>query len=184
MEQIFKYNNAQVRMVMNETGEPWFVAVDVCDILEYQNPQNIIKTLLDEDERRLTDITDRSGQKRRVWAISEAGLFSLVLTSTKPEAKPFKRWITHDVIPSIRKAGFYATDKVTFKLSELQDFRKRIAEKNSELEKAREAVKRAKQEVDELDKQFWKIFNTDPNQLKLFSHQEMEAVKKREVTNG
>lgn len=59
MEKIFSYNNAQVRTISNETGEAWFVAVDVCDILDYQNPQNIIKTLLDEDERRLTDITDR-----------------------------------------------------------------------------------------------------------------------------
>lgn len=185
MEQIFKYQDAQVRTLSDETGEIWFSGADVCTILGYAMPSNVIKQNLDDDERKLTNLRDGSGQSRRSWIINEFGLYSLVLTSTMPEAKKFKRWIIHEVLPSIRKAGFYATDSVSFKLSELQEHKKRIQQKQIELFKAKEAVKQVKAEIEELESCFWDVFNTDPNQLKLFSREEMEGKKlEKEVTNG
>lgn len=178
MEKVFKYRNQSlIRTVYSENGEIWFVGVDVCETLEYQNPQNIIKTILDEDERKLTDITDRSGQKRKVWVISESGLYSLVITSTKPEAKQFKKWITHEVLPSIRKAGIYSTDVVQAKQVRLQDVRDLMARKKIELENAKGAVNTIKDQIKELENEFWEVFNTDPKQLKLFSPEQMEQLR-------
>ncbi len=88
-------------------GEPWFVAKDVCDALEIGNPSKALMAL-DEDEKGVTT-SNTLGGEQQMLTISEAGLYSLVLRSRKPEAKAFKRWVTHDVLPSIRKHGMYAT---------------------------------------------------------------------------
>ena len=93
----------QVRTVEKE-GEPWFVAVDVCRALEHSNV-SVALDRLDEDERSKFNL----GRQGDTWCVNEPGLYSLVLGSRKPEAKAFKRWITHDVIPSIRKHGAYMT---------------------------------------------------------------------------
>lgn len=96
-----------LRVVMGEDGEPWFVARDVAQILELGNPRTSL-ALLDEDERGLHTV-DTPGGKQEMSIVSEAGLYSLILRSRKPEAKPFKRWITHEVLPAIRKHGGYLT---------------------------------------------------------------------------
>lgn len=83
-------------------GEPWFVAVDVCHALDIGNPSDALNRL-DDDERTLVSIEGASNGK----PVNEPGLYSLVLGSRKPEAKAFKRWITHEVIPAIRKTGGY-----------------------------------------------------------------------------
>lgn len=88
-------------------GEPWFVAKDVCDALELNRVQDSTR-YLDDDEKGMCLVNTPSGEQNMV-TISEAGLYSLVLRSRKPEAKAFKRWVTHDVLPSIRKHGMYAT---------------------------------------------------------------------------
>jgi len=88
----------------------WFAGVDVCNILEYADPKQAIKKL-DEDERKLAYLNGISGQGKRTWMTNELGLYSLILTSKKPEAKAFKRWVTHDVLPSIRKAGIFTTQQ-------------------------------------------------------------------------
>lgn len=98
------FNNeefGEVRTVM-VSGEPWFVAVDVCKALELSNP-TVAVSRLDEDERSKFNL----GRQGEGTIINEAGLYSLILGSRKPEAKAFKRWITHDVIPAIRKTGGY-----------------------------------------------------------------------------
>ncbi|MBR2308191.1 MAG: hypothetical protein IKA48_13510 [Fibrobacter sp.] len=102
----------QVRVIERD-GEPWFVASDICKCLDISNSRDAVSRL-DDDEKANVGITDirESGvdievPNRGICIISEAGLYSLVLTSRKPEAKLFKRWITHDVIPSIRKTGAY-----------------------------------------------------------------------------
>lgn len=97
----------QVRVV-EHNGEPWFVTNDVCKALEITNPRNVIARL-DEDEKGVHSM-DTLGGKQTMTTINEPGLYTLVLNSRKPEAKTFKRWITHDVIPSIRKHGAYMTD--------------------------------------------------------------------------
>lgn len=86
-------------------GEPWFVAADVCHALDIGNPSDALNRL-DDDERTLVSIEGASNGKP-VNGVNEPGLYSLVLGSRKPEAKAFKRWITHDVIPAIRKTGGY-----------------------------------------------------------------------------
>lgn len=98
------FNNeefGEVRTVM-VSDEPWFVAADVCKALELSNP-TVAVSRLDEDERAKFNL----GRQGEGIIVNEAGLYSLILGSRKPEAKVFKRWITHDVIPAIRKTGGY-----------------------------------------------------------------------------
>ena len=94
-----------VRAVTLE-GEPWFVAADVCRVLGLGNSSQAISKL-DDDEKSGVIISDPHGREQETRCINEPGLYALVLSSRKPEAKAFKRWITHEVIPSIRKTGGY-----------------------------------------------------------------------------
>lgn len=101
--QMFNFEKHKVR-VISKNDEPWFVAKDVCDVLEIRNTSQALQRL-DEDERSMFNI----GRQGETNIINESGLYSLVLASRKPEAKQFKRWVTHEVIPSIRKYGAYMT---------------------------------------------------------------------------
>lgn len=87
-------------------GEIWFVAKDVCDALEIKNSRDAL-TRLDTDEKNTVVLTDGIGNPNKS-VVNEYGLYTLVLSSRKPEAKTFKRWVTHDVLPSIRKTGQYS----------------------------------------------------------------------------
>ena len=89
-------------------GEPWFVAKDVCDALEIENSRDAVARL-DTDEKNTVVLTDGTPGNPNKAIVSESGLYSLVLGSRKPQAHAFKRWVTHDVIPSIRKHGAYMT---------------------------------------------------------------------------
>ena len=104
MEEMQVFQNEQfgaVRTVIRE-GQPWFVAADVCNVLDLSNP-TIAVSRLDEDERAKFNL----GRQGDATIVNEPGLYALVLGSRKPEAKAFKRWITHEVIPAIRKTGAY-----------------------------------------------------------------------------
>ena len=94
----------QVRTV-EQNGEPWFVAADVCRALGLGNSRMAVSKL-DEDEKGVSSI-DTLGGEQKLGIVNEPGLYTLVLSSRKPEAKAFKRWITHEVIPAIRKTGGY-----------------------------------------------------------------------------
>lgn len=100
--QQFYFNNAALRTLTDEAGEPWFVAKDVCDILEISNPSDALKRL-DDDERSRFNL----GRQGETNIVNEAGLYVLVLGSRKPEAHEFKRLVTHEVLPQIRKTGGY-----------------------------------------------------------------------------
>lgn len=102
---IFNYNGKQVRTVQMSSGDVGFVAKDVCDILEIDHTQT---RRLDDDEKGL-HLTQTPGGEQEMLCVTESGLYSLVLGSRKPEAKAFKRWVTHDVLPAIRKHGGYLT---------------------------------------------------------------------------
>lgn len=102
--QVFKNPEFGEIRVIEKDGEPWFVAVDVCDILGLSNP-TIAVSRLDNDERAKFNL----GRQGDATIVNEPGLYTLILGSRKPEAKAFKRWITHEVIPSIRKYGAYMT---------------------------------------------------------------------------
>lgn len=95
----------QLRVIQDESGEPWFVAKDVCDALGLGRQQDSTR-YLDDDEKGECLVNTPSGNQRMV-TVSEAGLYSLVMRSRKPEAKEFRRWVTHEVIPSIRRTGGY-----------------------------------------------------------------------------
>lgn len=107
--QIFKNNQfGNVRIVMKDQ-EPWFVAKDVCNCLEINNSRQAL-IRLDDDEKSSVILNDGTPGNPEKSIVNEYGLYSLVLSSRKPEAKEFKRWITHDVIPQIRKTGQYIAD--------------------------------------------------------------------------
>jgi prophage antirepressor-like protein len=103
---IFEYQEHPVRVEMID-DEPWFVAKDVCDVLGLENSRQAI-VRLDEDERNTVITNDGNRGNPRVSVISESGVYSLIFTSRKPEAKEFKRWVTHEVLPAIRKTGGYS----------------------------------------------------------------------------
>lgn len=103
---IFQYAGQQVRTVIVD-GDPWFVATDVAVILDLGNPRSSL-ALLDEDEKGVHTV-DTLGGAQSVTTINEPGLYSLILRSRKAEAKAFKRWITHDVLPQIRRTGQFGS---------------------------------------------------------------------------
>ena len=104
--QVFENNDFGQIRVIERDGEPWFVAADVCNVLDLSNP-TIAVSRLDEDERAKFNL----GRQGDATIVNEPGLYTLVPGSRKPEAKAFKRWITHEVIPTIRKTGAYSTRK-------------------------------------------------------------------------
>lgn len=105
-----------VRTVM-QNGEPWFVLKDACAALNINN-HKMAAQRLDKDEVSHADLIDTIGRTQKTTIINESGLYSLTLRSDKPEAKEFKRWITHDVIPDIRKHGMYMTDNMITKVQQ------------------------------------------------------------------
>lgn len=94
--------------VIEKEGNPWFIAKDICSALGLTQVSRAIQKL-DEDEVTSSKVIDSLGREQTANAISESGMYSLVLVSRKPEAKAFKRWVTHEVLPSIRKHGGYLT---------------------------------------------------------------------------
>ena len=105
----FSQEKAPIRVQLINS-EPWFVAKDVCEVLGIANNKDAASRL-DEDERRGVGITDPIGRPQTVTAVSESGLYSLVFQSRKAEAKKFRKWVTSEVLPSIRKKGYYGMYK-------------------------------------------------------------------------
>lgn len=109
MDELLAFKNAEFGEVRTTIvdDQPWFVAADVCKALDIANSRDAL-TRLDEDEKGVVS-TDTLGGSQQMSTVNEPGLYALVLGSRKPEAKAFKRWITHEVIPAIRQHGMYAT---------------------------------------------------------------------------
>jgi prophage antirepressor-like protein len=109
----FQFEAQEVRAIERD-GDPWFILVDVCRVLGIGNPSDAAGRL-DEDEKAALDIVDISSkgvaQQRSVTIVNESGLYSLILTSRKPEARRFKKWVTSEVLPSIRKTGKFEIDR-------------------------------------------------------------------------
>lgn len=105
--QTFNFSDKSVRVVLKD-GEPWWVAKDVCDILELDQVSRAVERL-DTDERRLIQIPHPQAPESslNVNGINESGLYNLILSSRKPEAKTFRKWVTSEVLPQIRKTGAY-----------------------------------------------------------------------------
>lgn len=107
--QTFSFNDSPLRTLTDEKGDPWFVAKDVCDVLGLNNVGQALARL-DDDEKSSITLNDGTPGTPNKAIVSESGLYSLILASRKPEAHDFKRWVTHEVLPSIRKHGIYATE--------------------------------------------------------------------------
>ena len=136
MNEIVKlYKEHPVRIV-DRGGEPWFVVKDVCAVLEIAKVDSAIRSL-DEDEKDAHSMSTLGGDQE-MSIVSEAGLYSLVLRSRKPEAKAFKRWVTHEVLPSIRKTGAYVApnlsmEQISAVARKLGEMANRLIMENAEL---------------------------------------------------
>lgn len=108
--QIFNYGEHAVRTVEID-GEPWFVLRDICDVLNIGNTSDVARRL-EEDEKGV-DLIDTPSGTQKMTVINEPGLYNVILRSDKPEAHDFKRWVTHEVLPSIRKTGSYSVQPKT-----------------------------------------------------------------------
>lgn len=142
--QIFRYQNNEVRTIERD-GEPWFVLKDVCEVLGLTDTNRTAERL-DPDELTRTKLVS-GGQGREMYIINESGLYNVILRSDKPEAKPFRKWVTSEVLPSIRKHGAYMTPetleaaimnpdtiiKIATALKEEQDKRKALEIANNAL---------------------------------------------------
>jgi prophage antirepressor-like protein len=106
--QVFKYSDKQVRTLLKD-NQPWWVLKDVCDILGLTNP-SVVADRLDDDERSKFDL----GRQGEATIINESGLYNVILRSDKPEAKPFRKWVTGEVLPTIRKTGGYVGNDEMF----------------------------------------------------------------------
>lgn len=113
--------------VLERDGEPWFVAKDMAEILLYKNPQEAIRDHVDPEDKGVSEILTPGG-KQKLPIINESGFYSLVIRSKLPAAKAFKRWVTHDVLPSIRKRGMYATPMTARQMIESPDFARTVLE--------------------------------------------------------
>ncbi len=114
--QVFSYEGKEVRTIQRD-GETWWVLKDVCDVLGLSNAR-MIADRLDEDDVSLAYVTDNMGRQQQTNIVNESGLYNVILRSDKPEAKKFKRWVTHEVLPQIRRHGAYITSS---KLEEIMN---------------------------------------------------------------
>ena len=141
MNEIFNFHGQDVRTV-TINNEPYFVGKDVAGILGYSGTAKAIRTHVDGEDKGVTTM-DTPGGKQDLVIINESGLYSLILSSKLPQAKEFKRWVTSEVLPTIRKNGMFATDELLDnpdfaiatlqKLKEERDERKRLEVVNSRL---------------------------------------------------
>ena len=101
----FTFEDSEFRVITRD-GDPWFVLADVCAVLEIGNPRDAASRL-DEDEKDGVGIADAIGREQQTTIVNESGLYALILTSRKPAAKRFRKWVTAEVLPAIRKTGRY-----------------------------------------------------------------------------
>lgn len=142
---IFNFEDLPVRTTTVD-NEPYFVGNDVAQILGYEDYRGAINKKVDSDDKLRSQI-DHAGQKRNVTLINESGLYSLIFSSKLESAKRFKRWVTSEVLPSIRKHGIYATDNVIEQTIQNPDY---IIHVLTEFKKEREGRLVAEQQVNEL----------------------------------
>ena len=107
------FNNQKVTLNLDEDGEPWFLANDVCQILGYSNPWDAIAKHVDEDDLAKREVIDSMGRNQVSNFINESGLYALIFGSQKQEAREFKKWVTGTVLPSIRKTGQFRAESTS-----------------------------------------------------------------------
>lgn len=117
----FQFESHALRVQVDEVGQPWFNASDVCDVLDMGNPSQAMKSHVDPDDLQKLEVIDALGRTQRSNHVNESGLYALILGSTKDAAKRFKRWVTSEVLPSIRKTGAYSAAPVAALPAPTQD---------------------------------------------------------------
>jgi len=117
----FQFESHTLRVQVDEVGQPWFNASDVCDVLDMGNPSQAMKSHVDPDDLQKLEVIDALGRTQRSNHVNESGLYALILGSTKDAAKRFKRWVTSEVLPSIRKTGAYSATPVAALQAPTQD---------------------------------------------------------------
>ncbi|AOE85806.1 BRO-N domain-containing protein [Pseudomonas sp. TCU-HL1] len=122
---LFEFETLPVRVLTREDGELWFVASDLAIALEYRDAGNMARNL--EDDEKGTHIVSTLGGDQDVLIVNEAGLYSAILRSRKPSAQRFKRWVTHEVLPTIRKTGRYQTGNRSAAASRISNHRLRLS---------------------------------------------------------
>ncbi len=147
---VFSNNElGEVRTVI-KNGEAWFITKDVCNVLEISKHRDAIARLDEED--RGSVLVDTLGGKQTTSTINESGLYSLIMTSRKPEAKKFKKWVTSEVLPSIRKHGAYATENTIDKILNNPDYGimllNKLKEEQEEKRKLKITAEKQKKEIE------------------------------------
>lgn len=180
MDEIIIFNNpdfGEIRTIMID-GEPWFVGNDVAGILKYKDKYSALKKNVDEEDKRLCPVGSTSGTQETT-VINESGLYSLIFGSKLESAKKFKRWVTSEVLPQIRRTGSYGTPKLPENPMELLELHyEAIKQVDGKAEKALTGIEELKEQ-----------FNTFEKSLPLLPNEADEvsnAVKKRviEVLGG
>lgn len=138
--QIFNYNGNEVRTVQID-GEPWWVLKDVCGVLDIEQPTRVAERL-EEDEVSQTHVIDSLGRKQNTYIINESGLYNVILRSDKPQAKPFRKWVTNEVLPSIRKTGGYQLPQMSKEL-------RAIIMQDQKIQEVENRVNRVQEDLDE-----------------------------------
>ena len=117
----FQFETHALRVQVDDSSQPWFNANDVCEALQLGNARQALESHVDADDVQKLDTIDSLGRTQRANHVNESGLYALILGSTKDAAKRFKRWVTSEVLPSIRKTGAYATPAVAALPAPTQD---------------------------------------------------------------
>lgn len=145
MTNVQLFSNPQfgnIRVVMNESGEPMFVANDVATALGYTKPQNAVTQHVDIDDTLKQGVIDNMGREQQTTVITESGVYSLVFGSKLESAKKFKKWVTSEVLPSIRKHGAYMTNDTLEKAILSPDFLIQLATNLKEEQKKRSLLEK------------------------------------------
>lgn len=167
MEKKINFEDQPVRVITDSQEQIWFAGIDICNILGYAMPSNVIKENLDDDEKKLTNLTDGSGQLRKTWIINEFGFYNLVLSSSKPEAKAFKKWVCHEILPAIRKAGKFTTEEEKIHDLEVRQLAKEIFELKKKKSVLSHDIAVIKKALSEKEYDLMLSINLDRQQLKL-----------------
>lgn len=135
MNDITTFSNPEFGNIrtVEQHGEPWLVGKDVATVLGYKNPQEAIRNHVDEEDKGVSEIRTPGGTQR-LPIINESGLYSLILSSKMPKAKEFKRWVTHEVLPAIRKTGAYSVSPYKPKASSVGEVIKLVEVTRSMME--------------------------------------------------
>ena len=142
--QTWSYENSEIRTIEKD-GETWWVLSDVCKVLELSSPHKVADRL-EADERNQIPVIDSLGRSQNTTVINESGLYAVILRSDKPQAKPFRRWVTSEVLPSIRKHGAYMTDQTLEQALTSPDFLIQLA---TQLKEEKEQRKQLEAKVEQ-----------------------------------